>query len=141
MQYRKVPEEINNEIQDVHLEPYYKIFTRILADKKNEEETQQCSSLCLSSTSFTNSDIPKLFNDKCFLCKKGRVERNNREIFPVTIETDEAVEFFLAATKQRTQCTKSSSCSTYTQKNLNGTNIAIVISQGVTLQGVAEICK
>ena len=69
------------------------------------------------------------------------MERNNQEIFPVTIETDEAVEFFLAATKQRTQCTKSSSCSTYTQKNLNGTNIAIVISQGVTLQGVAEICK
>ena len=69
VEYRKVPEEINNEIQDVHLEPYYKIFTRILADKKNEEETQQCSSSRLSSTSFTNSDIPKLFNNKCFLRK------------------------------------------------------------------------
>ena len=101
MQCRTVPEEINNEIHRVHLEPCYKICTRILADKKNEEETQRHSSSRLSSTSFTNSDVPKLFNDKCFLCKKGRVQRNNQERFPVTIETDEAVESFLAAAKAK----------------------------------------
>ena len=38
------------------------------------------------------------------------------------------------------QCTKSSSCQTYTRKNLNGTNIVIVISL-VDSQRVAEISK
>ena len=55
------------------------------------------------STSFTNSDVPKLFNGKCFLCKKGRIQRNNQERFPVTIATDEAVESFLAAAKAKDQ--------------------------------------
>ena len=101
MQCRTVPEEINNEIHSVHLEPYYKIFIRILANKKNEEETQRRSSSRLCSTSFTNSDVPKLFGDKCFLCKKGRVHRNNQERFPVAIETDEAVESFFAVAKAK----------------------------------------
>ena len=101
VQCRTITEEINYEIHGVHLEPCYMIFTRILGDKKNEEETQQPSSSRLSSTSFTNSDVPKLFNDKCFLCKKGRVQRNNQERFPVTIATDEAVESFLAAAKAK----------------------------------------
>ena len=101
MQYKTVPEEINHEIHGFHLEPCYKIFTRILTDKKNEEETQQWCSSRLSCTSFTNSNVPKLFNDKCFLCKKGRVQRNNQERLPVTIETDENVESFLAAAKAK----------------------------------------
>ena len=75
----------------------------ILADKKNGEETQRRCSSCLSSTSFTNTDFPKLFNDKCFLCKKGRIQHNNQERFPVTIATDEAVESFLAAAKAKDQ--------------------------------------
>ena len=79
----------------------YKIFTRVLVDKKNEQETHLRCSSRLSSTSFTNSDVPKLFNDKCFLCKKGRVQRNNQKRFPVTVATDEAVESFLAAAKAK----------------------------------------
>ena len=101
VQFRTVPEEINNEIHGVHLEPCYKIFAKFLADKKNEEETQRRSSSHLSSTSFTILDVPKLFNNKCFLCKKGSAQRNNQERFPVTIATDEAVESFLAAAKAK----------------------------------------
>ena len=101
LQCRTVPGQINNEIHGVHLEPCYKIFTRILADKKNEEETQWRCSSRLSSTFFINSNVPKLFNDKCFLCKKERVQRNNQERSPVTIATDKAVESFLAAAKDK----------------------------------------
>ena len=101
MQCKIVPEEINHEIQSVHQESCYKILTRILADKKNEEETQRRSSSYLSSTSFTNSNVPKLFNNKCFLSKKRRVQRNNQERFPVTIATGEAVESFLATAKAK----------------------------------------
>ena len=57
--------------------------------------------LTFTNSCFTNSSVPKLFNDKCFLCKKGRVQRNNQERFPVTIATDEAVESFLAAAKAK----------------------------------------
>ena len=49
----------------------------------------------------TNSSVSKLFNDKYFLCKKGRVQRSNQERFPVTIATDEAVVSFLAAAKEK----------------------------------------
>ena len=101
VQCKIVPEEINHEIQGVLQESCYKILTRILADKKNEEETQRRSSSYLSSNSFTNSDVPKLFNDKCFLSKKRRVQRNNQERFPITIATDEAVESFLATAKAK----------------------------------------
>ena len=140
VQCRTVPEEINYEIHGVHLELCYMIFTRILVDKKNQEETQRRSSSRLS-TSFTNSDVPKLFNVKSFLCKKGRVQRNNEERFPVTIATDEAVESFLAAAKAKDPSLYlCSSCWTYMQKNLNGINIAIVISL-VASQRVAEISK
>ena len=101
MKFIIVPEEINHEIQGVHQESYYKILTRILVDKKNEEEAQRRSWSRLSSTSFTNSDVTKLFNDKCFLSKKRRVQRNNQDRFPVTIATDESVESFLATVKAK----------------------------------------
>ena len=48
VQCRTVSEEINHEIYAVHLELCYKI----LADKKNEEETQRRSLSRLSSTSY-----------------------------------------------------------------------------------------
>ena len=38
VQCKTVPEEINNEIGDFKLEPCYKIFTRILADKKMKKK-------------------------------------------------------------------------------------------------------
>ena len=57
--------------------------------------------LIFTNSCFTNSSVPKLFNDTCFLCKKGRVQRNNQERFPVTIATDEAVDSFRAAAKAK----------------------------------------
>ena len=57
--------------------------------------------MCLSTGSSITSETESLFNDKCYLCKKGRVQYKNKERFPVTLETDEAVETFLAAVKAK----------------------------------------
>ena len=47
------------------------------------------------------SETTSLLKDKCCLWKKGRFQDKNKERFPVTIETDEAVETFLAAAKAK----------------------------------------
>ena len=137
-QCQTVPDQISHEHHGIHLYLCYKRFTRILAIHKKEELSQQRSSVRLSTGSSIISETASLFEDKCYLCKKGRVQYKNKEYFQ--IENDEAVETLLAAAKTKNlKCIENFNNWTYKQKNLTVTNIVIITSHVDLRKAVEKI--
>ena len=89
-QCQTVSDQISHEHHSSN--PCYKQFARILADNKKEELSQRRSSVSLSTGSSITSETASLFKDKCYLCQRGRAQSKHKERFPVTRDTDEAVE-------------------------------------------------
>ena len=89
-QCQTVPDQISHQHYGIHLNPCYVQFTRILTDNKKEGLSQQRSSVHLYTWSKINAT-----------CAKRKGTYKNKKRYPVTIETDEAVETFLEAAKRK----------------------------------------
>ena len=95
-----IPDVIDDNLHGIHIDPCYKIFTRILSDIKEDEEDEQPTlkiNTRLSTGSSTNIETAWLFPDECHICKKVRVQHKGKKVTPVTIQTTEAVNSITAA--------------------------------------------
>lgn len=91
-----IPEEIDPDIHGIHLEPCYKKFVLILSNKK----ALRVNSLCCSSDNSIrpkryktsdSSNIANVFPKECNLCKRYRIKRGQKHMYPITITTLQAV--------------------------------------------------
>ena len=98
-QCKMVPASIDNTTHGIHIDPCYKLFTRVLAGKGSQENVNQRNR---SSRRSSSSKSGTWFSPKeCYLCNKYRVQFKGKEDIPVMIERDEAEDTIKAAAKAK----------------------------------------
>ena len=98
-QCQMVPASIDNTTHGIHIDPCYKLFTRVLAGKGSQENVNQRNR---SSRRSSSSKSGTWFSQKeCYLCNKYRVQFKGKEDIPVMIERDEAEDTIKAAAKAK----------------------------------------
>ena len=98
-QSQMVPAFIDNTTHGIHIDPFYKLFTRALAGKGSEEKSNQQSGP--SSRSSSSESGTSFFLEECYLCNKYRVQFKGKTVISVMIQKDEAEDavFSEAATR------------------------------------------
>ena len=94
-----LPASIDNTSHGIHIDPCYKLFTRVLAGKGSEENVNQQSRPSRRSSSSKSGTW--FFPKECYLCNKYRVQFKGKKVIPVMIERDEAEDTIKAAAKAK----------------------------------------
>ena len=94
-----LPASIDNTTHGIHIDPCYKLFTRVLAGKGSEENVNQQSRPSRRSSSSKSGTW--FFPKECYLCNKYRVQFKGKKVIPVMIERDEAEDTIKAAAKAK----------------------------------------
>ena len=90
---------IDNTTHDIHINPCYKLFTRVLAGKDLEEDfKQQSRPSCRSSSSKSGTWF---FPKESYLCNKYCIQFKGKKVISVMIERDEAEDTIKAAAKAK----------------------------------------
>ena len=92
-----VPASIDNTTHGIHIDPCYKLLTRVLAGKGPEENLNQISRPSRRSSS--SKSRTWFFPKECYLCNKFRVQFRGKKVIPVMIEIDEAEDTIKATAK------------------------------------------
>ena len=98
-QSQMVPAFIDNTTHGIHIDPFYKLFTRALAGKGSEEKSNQQSGP--SSPSSSSKSGTWFFLEECYLCNKYRVQFKGKKVISVMIQKDEAEDTIKAAAKAK----------------------------------------
>ena len=98
-QSQMVPAFIDNTTHGIHIDPFYKLFTRVLAGKGSEENSNQQSGP--SSRSSSSKSGTWFFLEECYLCNKYRVQFKGKKVISVMIQKDEAEHTIKAAAKAK----------------------------------------
>ena len=95
VQCSTVPGHIDTAKHEIHLEPCYKQFVRILSDRTHissvEESSANCSRPKKAKASLELITGVSILTKECNLCKKYRVKRQPKDFLPITISTEQAV--------------------------------------------------
>ena len=91
-----VSASIDNTTHGIHIDPCYKLFTRVLAGNGSEENVNQQSRPSRRPSS-SKSGI-WFFPKEYYLCNRYRVQFKRKKVIPVMIERDEAEDTIKAAT-------------------------------------------
>ena len=88
-----IPDEINLSQHGIHLEPCYKKFVLIVSQEKSslEKEQQSLISSRPNRQSSNNSSARNIYGKDCQFCKRYYVKHKEKESYPITITTTNAL--------------------------------------------------
>ncbi|MEM7299100.1 MAG: hypothetical protein AAF391_12645, partial [Bacteroidota bacterium] len=99
-----IPTSIDSTLHGIHINPCYKLFTRILAGSTSSETNQtEQSRLSRSSSSSSMTGTVNLYPKECYLCKKYRVQIKGKKVLPTQIATNDAVSTIRAAAQAQNE--------------------------------------